>query len=66
MTTPVREPHPNPDAILDLPGAIEAWEDDGRWRSTVDKLRSIVNVRLHTCKGYSREKYAFKGKEKTK
>ena len=33
----------------------EAWEDDGRWRSTVDKLRSIVKVRLHICKGYSRE-----------
>ena len=29
MATPVREPHPDPDAILDLPGAIEAWEDDG-------------------------------------
>ena len=33
----------------------EAWEDDGRWRSTIDKLRSIVKVRLHICKGYSRE-----------
>ena len=45
----------------------EAWEDDERWRSTVDKLKSIVNVRLHICKGHSRENYVFKGgKEKTK
>ena len=45
----------------------EAWEDDGRWRSTVDKLRSIVKVRLHICKIYSRDKYIFKGgKEKSK
>ena len=29
-----------------------AWEDDGRWRSTVDKLRNIVKVRLHVCKRY--------------
>ena len=44
-----------------------AWEDDGRWRSAVDKLRSIVKVPLHTCKRYSRDKYVFKGgKEKTK
>ena len=35
----------------------EAWEDDGGWRSTVDKLRSIVKVRLHICKGYLRESY---------
>ena len=30
----------------------EAWEDDGRWRSTVDKLRSIVKGPLHICNRY--------------
>ena len=42
----------------------EAWEDDGRWRSTVDKLRSIVKVRLHICKGHSRENTFAKERKK--
>ena len=41
----------------------EAWEDDGRWRSTVDKLRNIVKVRLHVCKRYGQDRHIFKGGE---
>ena len=40
-----------------------AWEDDGRWRSTVDKLRNIVKVRLHVCKRYPQDRHIFKGGE---
>ena len=41
----------------------EAWEDDGRWRSTVDKLRNIVKVRLHVCKRYPQDRHIFKGRD---
>ena len=40
-----------------------AWEDDGRWRSTVDKLRNIVKVRLHVCKRFPQDRRIFKGGE---
>ena len=40
-----------------------AWEDDGRWRTTVDKLRNIVKVRLHVCKRYPQDRHIFKGRD---